>query len=104
MVYINDNIANMDSITYGACLKCNNLLTQKPKKDLFGFPISICTNCSYRNVFSLSLFYKIVYYFLALVFVFYGINQLIHGRISFLILVSLLAVIALIRDWKLKKK
>ena len=98
-------------IQKATCPNCKNTFEARPKLSLLGFPRFVCQKCNNKFIYPLMLGVRIIYFFL-LIFLILSIGDkmipvIVKGEIpipGLLNIIEIIAVIALIKDFFLRKK
>ncbi len=86
------------------CNKCNANFTQEPKRSFLGFQKLVCSSCNEKLVYPLTTGYRITYWVLVAFMALSFANALSQGGIAFPGVLGIAIIIALIQDWRIKKR
>ncbi len=94
------------------CPNCKNIFEERPKLSLLGFPKFLCPQCNNKFIYPLTLGLKIVYFILAIALISSVFDLIIEEEVLVfdiiisvtMILLGTLAIIALVKDFSLKRK
>ena len=86
------------------CPNCKNQFEEKPKRSFLGFSKFSCPKCNNEFIRPLTSGYRTTYYILLIIFIIITFMSLIGGGVAIPGLLTIIAVIALIKDRSLRKK
>ena len=86
------------------CAGCRSSFVGQPTRTFLGFQRLKCPRCNREVVYPLTSGFRITYWVVVALMAFAVVANAAEGRIAVPGLIGILIIVALVRDWKLRKQ